>query len=312
VGEVFRTPLITDAVRVALLALAQDMDDDGIVSARRDALAERLGRSDRRIGDRLKFAIESGYLARVSRGQKNGAGKYRATIPSPGSSGHPAVPKNTDFLRTRGGPQDESLQDGSQVEEIQRLEDIRGSSREPADVDFFGTPEGPQEPPPPYKDRAGAHSNADRSDPTADVSGAADEAVVIDLFGKEETSLRSEKTPARKRASETPAEDPLFVEFYDVAYPRKKSRGDARKAWGQQLKKGADPSQIIAAAARFRDDPKRKASGQQYTPYPASWLRNEAYLDEPEQETRTGTDGVAGHGPRADVTNVDWSKGFKL
>jgi hypothetical protein len=26
----------------------------------------------------------------------------------------------------------------------------------------------------------------------------------------------------------------------------------------------------------------------------------------------TGTDGVAGHGPRANVTDVDWSKGFKL
>lgn len=91
--EVYRTPLVTDSVRVALLALADDMDDDGMVSVNRAELAEKLSRSDRRIGDRFAEAIGAGFLERVKRGQRNGKGVYRATLPGRLSSGHPGVPK---------------------------------------------------------------------------------------------------------------------------------------------------------------------------------------------------------------------------
>jgi hypothetical protein len=306
VDEVFRTPLITDAVRVALLALAQDMDDEGIVSARRDVLAGRLGRSDRRIGDRLKFAIESGYLERVSRGQKNGTGRYQATIPGPTSSRHPGVPKNTDLLGTPGGPEDESLQDGSQVEEIERLEDTRGSSRASQGADVFGTPGCPQEPVPPYKDQARAHSNADRSDPTADVAGHGGEAVVIDLFGKEDPSLRSQKqTPARKRASESPTEDPLFAEFWKV-YPRHKVRSAALKSWDKAVKGGADPEVIILGARRYATDPRRVASDIQYTAHASTWLNQRRWEDEvespPADTGAEGVNGIQGYGIGADTS----------
>lgn len=127
--EVYRTPLVTDSVRVALLALADDMDDDGMVSVNRAELAEKLSRSDRRIGDRFAEAIGAGFLERVKRGQRNGKGVYRATLPGRLSSGHPGVPKNPGVFRTPGGPEENSLQDGLQVEETSGLQDTRGSRR---------------------------------------------------------------------------------------------------------------------------------------------------------------------------------------
>ena len=111
VEEVFRTPLITDSTRVVLLALAFEMDESGLVSFRRKDLAARLGRSDRRVGDRIANAIDAGYLRRISRGQRNGLGRYQATLPGD-SSGHPGVPKSNAVFRTPGGPEEKSLQDG--------------------------------------------------------------------------------------------------------------------------------------------------------------------------------------------------------
>jgi hypothetical protein len=161
--EVYKTTSVSDAVRVALLALADDMDDSGMVSVGRPELAGKLARSDRRIGERLTSAISAGLLERVSRGQRNGRGRYRAALPGDPSSGRTGVPKTAGVFRTDGGPEEDSLQDGLQVEETSGLQDGRGSSRSVFDPSVFGTPGCPEEAAP-YRGTARAHSRSTHSD----------------------------------------------------------------------------------------------------------------------------------------------------
>ena len=66
-----------------------------------------------------------------------------------------------------------------------------------------------------------------------------------------------------------------FDEFWE-AYPRKTAKGAARKAW-EKIKAG-DQEAVIAGALRFASDPNREAA---FTPYPATWLNSEQWLDDP-------------------------------
>jgi hypothetical protein len=79
--------------------------------------------------------------------------------------------------------------------------------------------------------------------------------------------------PAGGTAPHGPSESPEFVRFYEHAYPRKVARGAARRAWASAIRK-ADPGVILAAAERFRPDPR-------YVPHPATWLNGERWRDDP-------------------------------
>lgn len=70
-------------------------------------------------------------------------------------------------------------------------------------------------------------------------------------------------------------EDPEFAAFWD-AYPLKKDKGHARRAWRAALRRGVSATTLIEAAQRFRNDPARKPG---YTRYPATWLNGESYGD---------------------------------
>ncbi|GAA0347716.1 helix-turn-helix domain-containing protein [Actinoallomurus spadix] len=105
-------------------------------------------------------------------------------------------------------------------------------------------------------------------------------------------------------------EHPRFAEWYE-AYPVHKARGAAVRAFNKAVQK-ADPRTLIAAARLYRDDPRVRRG---YGKHPATWLNAECWLDDPTSEpglASTGTDGVPGHGPHADVNTIDWSKGFDL
>jgi hypothetical protein len=73
--------------------------------------------------------------------------------------------------------------------------------------------------------------------------------------------------------------DAAFGEFWK-AYPRKISKGAARKAWDKAIKK-TDAATITVGATRFAAE--RKGQDPQYTPHPATWLNGERWADEPEQ-----------------------------
>jgi hypothetical protein len=74
-------------------------------------------------------------------------------------------------------------------------------------------------------------------------------------------------------------EDPDFQAFW-AAYPNRVSLGEARHAYAEATRLGADPRAITTGAAAYRDDLNRTAK---YTMKPANWLREEKWLDQPVQ-----------------------------
>ena len=79
--------------------------------------------------------------------------------------------------------------------------------------------------------------------------------------------------------------DPDFETFWAV-YPRKASKGTARRAWSKAVKI-ASPEEIIQAATSYAADPNREPT---FTAHPATWLNGERWLDPglPPKETRSG------------------------
>lgn len=74
----------------------------------------------------------------------------------------------------------------------------------------------------------------------------------------------------------TPTTDPGFDEFW-ATYPRREGKDQARKAWRKAVKR-AKPAEIIAGAARYRDDPNRDPA---YTKHPGPWLNAGRWADDP-------------------------------
>lgn len=93
-AEVIKTGLISDSVRVVLIVLADSMTDAGYVSVPRAKLAELVGRSPRRITERIEKARQVGYLDVVRRGQPGRTAEYCATLPAHGAHG-----RTTDMVR---------------------------------------------------------------------------------------------------------------------------------------------------------------------------------------------------------------------
>lgn len=86
-----------------------------------------------------------------------------------------------------------------------------------------------------------------------------------------------------------------FVQFWE-AYPKRKAKIDALKAW-TRLKPTPDvvTQMLDAITWQVRSAEWRKDGGQ-YIPYPASWLRAGRWLDEPDAPLTT-TEWVCPHEP---------------
>jgi hypothetical protein len=80
--EVWRTQRVSDSVRVLLLLLADDMAENGRVSLPRSELARRLGRTPRRVTERLQMACDVGLLDRVQTGKPGATAVYAAVLPT--------------------------------------------------------------------------------------------------------------------------------------------------------------------------------------------------------------------------------------
>lgn len=101
-------------------------------------------------------------------------------------------------------------------------------------------------------------------------------------------SVPDPQTPGSKDPDpHTPPSLPLavpdpFDEFW-ATYPRKADKPAARRAWPRAIAKET-PATIVAAAARYRDDPNRLDG---FTKHPTTWLNNECWADGP-LPSRTG------------------------
>lgn len=85
----------------------------------------------------------------------------------------------------------------------------------------------------------------------------------------------------------------LYFDAFWTAYPRKVGKIDARKAWDQARRTGADPAEIVDGARRYAADPNREDA---YTAHPATWLRRGSWDDDPLPER--------GGAPRAQVSGA--------
>jgi len=65
-----------------------------------------------------------------------------------------------------------------------------------------------------------------------------------------------------------------------AAYPKKVSKGAARKAWKQIQPDSELLAKMLAALGRARTCQSWTKDGGQYIPYPATWLRAEGWEDE--------------------------------
>lgn len=81
--------------------------------------------------------------------------------------------------------------------------------------------------------------------------------------------------------------DPDFTDFtaFWRAYPRKQSKGDARKAWGQTAAIRPPLPDLLAAIERGKSSAQWHKSDHEgnvgaFIPMPATWLRGERWDDE--------------------------------
>lgn len=74
-------------------------------------------------------------------------------------------------------------------------------------------------------------------------------------------------------------EDPEFEKFWKI-YPRKCSKGDARKAWKTTSKIRPSIAQILKAIYAACASKQWLKDDGDFIPYPASWLRSERWDDQ--------------------------------
>jgi hypothetical protein len=100
---VFASRRINDATRVLLLHLADHMRSDRKVSVPRSRIAAALGRSERRITERITSAHGAGFLSTVTAGFRGQTATYQGTFPTAESGTH-ARPLSTPESRTCTSP----------------------------------------------------------------------------------------------------------------------------------------------------------------------------------------------------------------
>ena len=83
VKVVLETTLVTDQVKLVLIALSTSMTDAGYVSVPREHIAQMLGKHPARITAALAAAREAGLLDRNGGGYRGRTAQYIAVLPTP-------------------------------------------------------------------------------------------------------------------------------------------------------------------------------------------------------------------------------------
>jgi hypothetical protein len=87
--------------------------------------------------------------------------------------------------------------------------------------------------------------------------------------------IQSPQTPQNNSALDT------FLVFYQ-AYPKRRARAKAEAAYTKALSLGATADELLAGAKRYAAEVRGKES--QFVAFPASWLNQQRWLDEPENK----------------------------
>ena len=101
-----------------------------------------------------------------------------------------------------------------------------------------------------------------------------------------ELNLTEENLTEEKRTEENPeprlsahCDESLFDQFW-TAYPKKKAKDDARRAWDRRRPDKILLSTILVAIEAQRRSPEWLKDGGQFIPYPATWLNQARWMDE--------------------------------
>jgi len=96
----------------------------------------------------------------------------------------------------------------------------------------------------------------------------------------------------RKRAK-TQKQDELFARFW-AAYPKKRSKGQAEKAWAKLQPDEQLIETMLAAIERAKKSEEWRKENGRYIPYPATWLNGKRWEDDYPVETEVKADDQRG------------------
>lgn len=93
-------------------------------------------------------------------------------------------------------------------------------------------------------------------------------------------------TPIIEECKES--QDLEAFETFWQAYPKKRNRQQALKAWNGLCEPGRNLPQMLKAIAAFKNLPEWQKEGGRYVPMPAAWLCQQRWQDEPPASTNLG------------------------
>jgi hypothetical protein len=96
---------------------------------------------------------------------------------------------------------------------------------------------------------------------------------------KDEPAVEPKDFSSATDASERDYAMKKFGDFL-LVYPRVRSPEKAKQAWRDAIDRGADPDRMVAAATAYANE--RAGKDPRYTKYPATWLNDGCYDDDPE------------------------------
>jgi hypothetical protein len=137
-------------------------------------------------------------------------------------------------------------------------------------------------------------------------SDAATDAEATQQRRRKEQGNKVTRETTRSRADEPDG----FAEWYE-AYPRKKQRNDAAKAYRKIVPKEITHADLFARTVAFAEFHRTNTPRHrwQFVPYPASWLNSGEYLDGPNETSKTGAHEIRIEQPTRDpkaFTDTEW------
>jgi hypothetical protein len=117
-------------------------------------------------------------------------------------------------------------------------------------------------------------------EPPVKFTGTPGNSLLRELNRTEEKGTEQNRTALMRR------DDDPFQAFW-MAYPKKKSRSDAEKAWRKLAPSPELTQRILDAVAAQRNSPQWLKDNGQFIPYPASWLNAKRWEDEADQPPKS-------------------------
>ncbi|KWR88798.1 helix-turn-helix domain-containing protein [Cupriavidus sp. IDO] len=111
-----------------------------------------------------------------------------------------------------------------------------------------------------------------------------------------------------KGAHEKPEKAPKPFEAFWTLYPRKASKGDAEKAYLKLAPDAALQAVLLDAVAKQTGWDSWKEEGGKFIPYPATWLRDQRWTDEPPKQS---TPAAGASGAATDTTWWETAPGIE-